>query len=279
MDDFEDAAYLFEAELHMINRMNNYYSFNDEVYTMLGEADAPANHADKTKKSSLKTRVQLLVNKFKSTFTKDYSKRIKFVLDNSDLVKKAQIPEGWTIQKMDVSKLLSFKMPRYNANETFEDEDAYVNAKYGRYMAAKDADNVSFKERMLANNVLSKDEAPYGNAERANGLNWIIRDYKTAMKVIQDACEVYNNFCASIGIKESSTVTAEDVIQQYLSEDNSGSNKEDGKPNDKALISIYMNVNASILAALANIFSMKTKKELKFLEKLAIANGAKKGVV
>lgn len=281
--EFETEAYLFEASMMNLNRMINAFYEQSRIFDMINEdslSGTASNTAD-VGKASIKEKIVRLFNKFKDTFTKNYSERIRLIIDNSDRIKKATIPEGWTIQRMDVSKLLSFKLAPFNPADKFEDEDQYIQSKYGRYIAAASGDATSIKERILANGVLSKKEEQYTDADRKEGFDWITKDYKVATTIMQQFSDAYNKALeVNFGIKESVVLNNEAVTAMYFNEDSFGeandgpdktNNQETAAATSKQQQSIFINANSKILVALMNVFNMKTKKELRFLEKLANA--------
>lgn len=297
--EIEQECYLFEANIFGKERYINYYALQEAYLTEDGEGDAAQTAAKKKSLSAivqnLIAQVGQLVQKFISNFTSKYSAQIAYIEKNKDRIQKAVIPQGWTIQRIDVKPLLNIQIPDFNEADIslLADKEKYLQAKYGAILGPAEGENASVKDRIMAK-VYSKNEEKYTDADRNDGLNYVTNTYKTAMTNIQNAkkkVDAAGNKAKSIinkmGIGESSGVLDEEAtMRMYFSEDGTDTTDEDKQKNaaknpetakeasTQEAVRAYFTINSSVITALMNIYDQAMNKHIAFLSKLAQLNGA-----
>lgn len=295
----ETECYLFEAEIFQKERLVNKLIFDEAVLQLIAE-DQSTNMVGAMAKSTASslvavirniiTQIGALVEKFKSTFTKNYEKRIKYVSDNKSRIEKAVIPDNWSIQRLKLDDLINFKVPDFNETDIplLADRNKYLQAKYSSIMAPPKQDNESIKD-MILNKCLDTTESKYTDSDRKDGLNFVLNQYKTAMasidnanRVIQSAKNKTNNIVEkSPAQQEAATMKMyfEDgdnaPIDQAAKDANAKQNPDTAKDSSKTdAVKQYFTINTAVITAVMNIYTMAIKKHLNFLDKLAQLNGA-----
>lgn len=297
--EIEQECYLFEANIFGKERYINYYALQEAYLAEDGEGDAAQTAAKKKSLSAivqnLIAQVGQLVQKFISNFTSKYSAQITYIEKNKDRIQKAVIPQGWTIQRIDIKPLLNVQVPDFNEADIslLADKEKYLQAKYGAILGPVEGENTSVKDRIMAK-VYSKNEEKYADADRNDGLNYVTNTYKTAMTNIQNAkkkVDAAGNKAKSIinkmGIGESSGVLDEEAtMRMYFSEDGTDTTDEDKQKNaaknpetakeasTQEAVRAYFTINSSVITALMNIYDQAMNKHIAFLSKLAQLNGA-----
>ena len=290
-DDFEEACYLFEAEAYQAERLITEMMFREAMLTYLDEdvnnANKPGVRPMETANAviqKLMAQLQNLIIKFSNTFA-GYNKQINMVKTNRAKIEGVTIPNDWTIQKIDMTKLLSFNVPDLTADDLglLGDKNKYLTAKYGTKgigIMSDDLEGSSPKDRILKL-YLSQQESPYTNAERNESIAFVTNNYAKCINNIKNAQNKLNanqkNSKSVINASESANI--EDTLFQYFSEDTT---TDESKPKDNAPTNggaanikksnaarLYYSINTSVIVSVMNIYNMAMKKHLKFLVGLA----------
>lgn len=311
-DDFEEACYLFEAEAYQAERLITEMMFREAMLTYLDEdatgSDKPGIRPAETASAiiqKLMAQFQNLVIKFMNKFA-GYDKQISAIKKNRGKIEKAQIPQGWTIQKVNMNNLLSFNVPDLTEQDLglLGDKDKYLTAKYGEKSNCKimsdELEGSSAKDRILKL-CLDEKESPYTNEERNASLAFVTTSYNKCLANIRNAQSKLKssqqNAKRLANVKEGATL--ESTLVDYFNEadgvpDNSTttnqSGEDDGKekagdnfPVDKNqtngnlkqsnAVRLYYSVNTGVVVAVMNVYNMAMKKHLKFLKTLAKIGG------
>lgn len=311
-DDFEEACYLFEAEAYQAERLITEMMFREAMLTYLDEdatgSDKPGIRPAETASAiiqKLMAQFQNLVIKFMNKFA-GYDKQISAIKKNRGKIEKAQIPQGWTIQKVNMNNLLSFNVPDLTEQDLglLGDKDKYLTAKYGEKSNCKimsdELEGSSAKDRILKL-CLDEKESPYTNEERNASLAFVTTSYNKCLANIRNAQSKLKssqqNAKRLVNVKEGATL--ESTLVDYFNEadgvpDNSTttnqSGEDDGKekvgdnfPVDKNqtngnlkrsnAVRLYYSVNTGVVVAVMNVYNMAMKKHLKFLKTLAKIGG------
>ena len=302
--EIEQEFYLFDARMYQKERLINKMIIKESVYDiMLEDENRNGNIANTigSKAKSVKAiidnltqQMKNLVQKFISSFTNNYDKQIEYINKNKQRILKAVIPKNWTIQRIDIDKIMQYKLEDFK-NEDIEllsDRNKYLTVKYSRLLGPAESDTQSIKDR-LNNSVFNKNEDHYTNNDRQQGLNYVTNQYKQAIQKVQDAqktLESAKNKTNNIVDKGISTnesfVTLEETLRYYFSEDGTETTEEDKKKNSQAnpaqakeankskAVQEYFTISTSLNTAMMNMYNTTMKKHLSFLTKLAQLNGA-----
>lgn len=237
-DDFEEACYLFEAEAYQAERLITEMMFREAMLTYLDEdatgSDKPGIRPAETASAviqKLMAQFQNLVVKFMNKFA-GYDKQISAIKKNRGKIEKAQIPQGWTIQKVNMNNLLSFNVPDLTEPDLglLGDKDKYLTAKYGEKSNCKimsdELEGSSAKDRILKL-CLDEKESPYTNEERNASLAFVTTSYNKCLANIRNAQSKLKssqqNAKRLVNVKEGATL--ESTLVDYFTE-------ADGVPDD-----------------------------------------------
>lgn len=230
-DDFEEACYLFEAEAYQAERLITEMMFREAMLTYLDEdatgADKPGIRPAETASAviqKLMAQFQNLVIKFMNKFS-GYDKQISAIKKNRGKIEKAQIPQGWTIQKVNMNNLLSFNVPDLTEQDLglLGDKDKYLTAKYGEKSNCKimsdELEGSSAKDRILKL-CLDEKESPYTNEERNASLAFVTTSYNKCLANIRNAQSKLKssqqNAKRLVNVKEGATL--ESTLVDYFNE-------------------------------------------------------------
>ena len=231
-DDFEEACYLFEAEAYQAERLITEMMFREAMINYLDEdatgSDKPGIRPGETASAiiqKLMAQFQNLVVKFMNKFA-GYDKQISAIKKNRGKIEKAQIPQGWTIQKVNMNNLLSFNVPDLTEQDLglLGDKDKYLTAKYGEKSNCKimsdELEGSSAKDRILKL-CLDEKESPYTNEERNASLAFVTTSYNKCLANIRNAQSKLKssqqNAKRLANVKEGATL--ESTLVDYFNED------------------------------------------------------------
>ena len=247
-DDFEEACYLFEAEAYQAERLITEMMFRESILTYLDEdatgADKPGIRPAETASAiiqKLMAQFQNLVIKFMNKFSR-YDKQISAIKKNRGKIEKAQIPQGWTIQKVNMNNLLSFNVPDLTEQDLglLGDKDKYLTAKYGEKSNCKimsdELEGSSAKDRILKL-CLDEKESPYTDEERNASLAFVTTSYNKCLANIRNAQSKLKssqqNAKRLVNVKEGATL--ESTLVNYFNETDYTTTKSGiAIPNDPA---------------------------------------------
>ena len=206
--DIEMECYLFEASIYEQTRVIKSLVYRESAYESLLEdsvaGSTNTNNANgakdtgfiKSKLNSIKAvidnilkRIRILIEKFKSSITGNYSKRIAMIRTNLQAINDATIPTDWTIQKMNVTKLLGLKVPPLLPNDydSLQDTEQYIKSKYPGIIADAKEQGQSIKDRMMSICMPSDKEVPYSNVDRQEGITFVTKVYEDkALKSVEN---------------------------------------------------------------------------------------------
>lgn len=288
----EEAAYLFEAEIALIQRYSNYQNLNKEY---IKEADEEPTSSDNSqnddsnksteplqatdevaaKGNSFLSKMKNNINSIKDSFNKTYSTQIKFISDNKNNIMSANIPDNWTIQKYNMALLSGIKFPAFSMAdaELYKDKDAFLKAKFGKYIVPGD--------KIIINCFLKKcysdKETKFGDAERNEGYNYIVKDYKAAIDnlsvQINKIADLYNKEHEAYTKKKPKNESAN--IEDYFTEDFTGVDEASANVDPKAKFEAVTNwfvLCCQVCTAVNNIHIRNFKKQYAFLKKLNSIN-------
>lgn len=296
--EIEQEFYLFDARMYQKERLINKMMIKESVYDIMLEDDNSKNgsiiNAVGSKAKSVKAiidnliqQMKNLVQKFISSFTNNYDKQIEYINKNKQRILKAVIPKNWTIQRIDIDKIMQYKLEDFK-NEDIEllsDRNKYLTAKYSKLLGPAESDTQSIKDR-LNNSVFNKNEDHYTDNDRQQGLNYVTNQYKQAIQKVQDAqktLESAKNKTNNIVDKGTSTnesfITLEETLRYYFSEDTTETTQGDKNnqvkdANKSKAVQEYFTISTSLNTAMMNMYNTTIKKHLSFLTKLAQLNGA-----
>lgn len=291
ISEIEKSIYLFEADMFFINRYNDYKNMNSMYLkeadennnnTSTNHADTPtqdpktssnttaANESIGDKVKSLVTKIKDTIQKVKDSYDKTYSTQIKMISDNKKIIMGATIPEKWTIQKYNISLLSSLTIVPFDMKdaEVLKDANKYLDARYSKYIA----DGNSIGDR-ITKKMFDEKEQKYGDAERNEGYDYIVNQYKKFMDSfnaqVSKLGEFYNKEEAEHKGRENnpSKSTEESTMIQYFRE----ASDNDVDPRWEAVNNYFM-INYKILVTAINIYIKNFKKQYAFLNKLYTVN-------
>lgn len=314
-DELEMECYLFEVETCQKNRLIADIIMKESIVNFVSE-DATTGSDLKNKAKSVQAIMQNIiaqfgrvVEKFKGTFA-NYDKQVGYIKNNQDRIERANIPNGWTIQPLNMDNMVNFTVQPYSPadNTLLENKDKYLTTKYANIMGDNDG---SIKDKILQK-ILEQKERPYTDADRKEGLDFILNKYTKCMTNIENANKVIQNAKSSAGPASTNTSVQkesfdlEQTLLMYFNEDGTpepqGQDKQnndkpattnnDNKPKDSTdgdkntpqpdakqvsgedAIRTYLTISTNLVTAVMNIYNMAMKKHLNFLRTLAKLNGA-----
>lgn len=257
-DDFEEACYLFEAEAYQAERLITEMMFREAMINYLDEdatgSDKPGIRPAETASAiiqKLMAQFQNLVIKFMNKFA-GYDKQISAIKKNRGKIEKAQIPQGWTIQKVNMNNLLSFNVPDLTEQDLglLGDKDKYLTAKYGEKSNCKimsdELEGSSAKDRILKL-CLDEKESPYTNEERNASLAFVTTSYNKCLANIRNAQSKLKssqqNAKRLVNVKEGATL--ESTLVDYFNEDYSKNTNGVFVPDNLAKSKISQNASTN----------------------------------
>lgn len=300
----EEAGYLLEAEIALINRYNNYKNMNKEYIKEADEetqnqdnnstdetntSSAPLQATDEVvaKSNSFMNKLKQNMQAIKDSYNKTYSTQIKFISDNKKSIMAAQIPDNWTIQKYNVGLFNGIEFPEFNMADAalYKDKNAFLKSKFGKYVVV--SDNKSKTIDSFLKKCYNEKEVKYGDTERTEGYNYIVKEYKDLTDNItakmQKVADWYNKEykifmdAQNKAKSEKKKATKESTIEEYFTEDFTGVDEATGNKNpDYAerfnVVTDYFTVCCEVHTALCNIYIRNFKKQYAFLKKLNSIN-------
>lgn len=282
--EIEQEFYLFEAELFQKTRSIENMIMKQSLLEFIKEDVAGGNTAaniNEKKKSvqaiiqNIAQQITNMVQKFVSSFTKNYEYQINFIQKNKEKIMSAKIPDTWTIQKIDIKVLDQFNLVPFSEGdaELLKDKGKYLSQKYGSILAPSDG-NESAKDRLMKK-IYQENESKYTNTDRNEGFTFVTTGYKKAIANLEKARNSLDKSVTStknIVAKENSL---ENTMLTYFYEDTSDVKdveKEDSKSDS---VKQYFSISSEVIVAVMNAYNMAMKKHIVFLQKLAQIKGAK----
>lgn len=282
--EIEQEFYLFEAELFQKTRSIENMIMKQSLLEFIKEDVAGGNTAaniNEKKKSvqaiiqNIAQQITNMVQKFVSSFTKNYEYQINFIQKNKEKIMSAKIPDTWTIQKIDIKVLDQFNLVPFSEGdaELLKDKGKYLSQKYGSILAPSDG-NESAKDRLMKK-IYQENESKYTNTDRNEGFTFVTAGYKKAIANLEKARNSLDKSVTStknIVAKENSL---ENTMLTYFYEDTSDVKdveKEDSKSDS---VKQYFSISSEVIVAVMNAYNMAMKKHIVFLQKLAQIKGAK----
>lgn len=282
--EIEQEFYLFEAELFQKTRSIENMIMKQSLLEFIKEDVAGGNTAaniNEKKKSvqaiiqNIAQQITNMVQKFVSSFTKNYEYQINFIQKNKEKIMSAKIPDTWTIQKIDIKVLDQFNLVPFSEGdaELLKDKGKYLSQKYGSILASSDG-NESAKDRLMKK-IYQENESKYTNTDRNEGFTFVTAGYKKAIANLEKARNSLDKSVTStknIVAKENSL---ENTMLTYFYEDTSDVKdveKEDSKSDS---VKQYFSISSEVIVAVMNAYNMAMKKHIVFLQKLAQIKGAK----
>lgn len=282
--EIEQEFYLFEAELFQKTRSIENMIMKQSLLEFIKEDVAGGNTAaniNEKKKSvqaiiqNIAQQITNMVQKFVSSFTKNYEYQINFIQKNKEKIMSAKIPDTWTIQKIDIKVLDQFNLVPFSEGdaELLKDKGKYLSQKYGSILAPSDG-NESAKDRLMKK-IYQENESKYTNTDRNEGFTFVTAGYKKAVANLEKARNSLDKSVTStknIVAKENSL---ENTMLTYFYEDTSDIKdveKEDSKSDS---VKQYFSISSEVIVAVMNAYNMAMKKHIVFLQKLAQIKGAK----
>lgn len=293
----EEAAYLFEAEIALLDRYSKYQKLNRE-YIKEADEEVPANGDDtqtddsnkaatplqpmdevSAKGNSFLSKLKNNINAIKDSYNKTYSTQIKFISDHKNDIMGASIPDNWTIQKYNIALLNGIKFPAFNMGdaELYKDKDAFLKAKFSKYAEAGQKTVID----CFLKKCYSDKETKFGDAERTEGYNYIVKEYKSAIDSltadIQKIADFYNKEYDSYNKNKNSNAKNESAdLNSYFTEDFTGVDEASGNntdPNKRfEAVTNWFLLCCQICTAVNNIHIRNFKKQYAFLKKLSSMN-------
>lgn len=290
----EEAAYLFEAEIALLQRYANYQKLNREYIKEADEEVQPAGDETQTddsnksaaplqatdevaaKGNSFLSKVKNNINAIKDSYNKTYSTQIKFISDHKNDIMSANIPDGWTIQKYNMALLSGIKFPAFNMAdaELYKDRAAFLKAKYGKYTVVS-ADQKTVIACFLAK-CYSDKETKFGDAERNEGYNYIVKEYKAAIDSlsteIQKVGDFYNKEYDKYMASKKKAKNESADLNSYFTEDFTGVDEASGDVDTNKRFEAVTNwfvICAQVCTSVNNIHIRNFKKQYAFLKKLS----------
>lgn len=294
----EEAAYLFEAEIALLQRYSKYQNLNreyikeadEEVPQQQSSDDTQTDDSNKSaaplqatdevaaKGNSFLSKVKNNINAIKDSFNKTYSTQIKFISDNKNAIMAANIPDNWTIQKYNMSLISGIKFPAFNMAdaELYKDKDAFLKAKFAKYAEPGQKTVID----CFLKKCYSDKETKFGDAERSEGYNYIVKEYKSALdnltSEIQKIGDFYNKEFDNYNKNKNSKAKNESAdLNSYFTEDFTGVDEASGNVDNGKRFEAITNwflLCCQISTALNNIHIRNFKKQYAFLKKLSAIN-------
>lgn len=260
----DEEAYLFEADLALMNR---YFLYNDLHAEYIkedsfeshptpdnvkpaddsgsGDAASSTDTTTSTEPASsglspqeeagnrgkgLIQKIKDLVNSAKDSKNGTFATQIKFVQDNKAKILSTPIPSNWTIQNYNLSGLGSLQITPLNFNEKdlYKDKNKFLKSKYGKFGSETKGNVIDF---FLAK-MYSDKEVKYTEKDRAAGFKYIASEYdalyKHGMDLGAKLSDIYNkeyDIMCKAKAKEGKTATKESTMNYYFNEDYTGINE------------------------------------------------------
>lgn len=281
--EIEQECYLFEAIIFEKERAINKYSQKKAVYeALVSEADAQTvKNAIQDKANnvgsfidSIVNQIKTLMQKMKDALTKNYGPVIESVKKNSDKIKSVKIPDGWTIDVIDDTKLDSIALANFDINDISDmsDKRKYYIKKYNFLQDSKiDQGATSAKDMVLAS-IKGNESDPYTNNNLKDSVDFIVTRYT---KHATDIEKMANSLptqktAAQRAATTESTLDLNGTMKMYFEADTAEVPKDQQKATNKAdAAKTYFRLNSEMITALMNINSMLMKKHLNFVTKAA----------
>lgn len=245
--EIEQECYLFEATLL---REERYMQANaiKNVINIINED----NLSGGTPKAGIKSKAQAILNIIKKflSLVKNmvtsvrFAKQIKYVADNRKTIQNATIPEGWTIQRVNMKyfnesslQAVPFDPNDESLDAKTTDIDFYLKH-YPQFFGNPDKykGQKSLTKAMLI--TLSEDkETPYTTKDRDEGLTFVTSNYDEMMNAVKKVSDSIKKFGDTIekasyqaghgpavgGANNQATeesATLESTMFRYFTEDN-----------------------------------------------------------
>ena len=281
ISDMEKELYLFEADLFLMKRYGEYTKINESYIQETGETPSAKQEPESKPEAqvsngtgSISQKISTLISKINDSYTNTFASQIKFISDNKKIIMGCEVPSNWTIQKYDINLLSSLKVATYDPKDVtlLKDTSKYLDAKYSKFIGegkSNDSNNV-ITDRITAK-VYDETEQKYGDAERNDGYDFIVTEYKKGIENFEDQLKSLEK--KSVPTKNEKKVTKESTMQMYFSEDATGDKEEvvtDASYDD------YFLINSRVLTVCMNIYIKNFKKQYAFLKKLYDINSKKK---
>lgn len=282
--EIEQEFYLFEAELFQKTRSIENMIMKQSLLEFIKEDVADGNTAaniNEKKKSvqaiiqNIAQQITNMVQKFVSSFTKNYEYQINFIQKNKEKIMSAKIPDTWTIQKIDIKVLDQFNLVPFSEGdaELLKDKGKYLSQKYGPILAPSDG-NESAKDRLMKK-IYQENESKYTNTDRNEGFTFVTAGYKKAIANLEKARNSLDKAVTStknIVAKENSL---ESTMLTYFLEDENEVKDVEKETSKSDSVKQYFSISSEVIVAVMNAYNMAMKKHIVFLQKLAQIKGAK----
>ena len=281
--EIEQECYLFEAIIFEKERAINKYSQKKAVYeALVNEADAQTvKNAIQDKANnvgsfidSIVNQIKTLMQKMKDALTKNYGPVIESVKKNSDKIKSVKIPDGWTIDVIDDTKLDSIALANFDINDISDmsDKRKYYIKKYNFLQDSKiDQGATSAKDMVLAS-IKGNESDPYTNNNLKDSVDFIVTRYTkhaTDIEKMANSLPTQKTVAQRAATTES-TLDLNGTMKMYFEADTAEVPKDQQKATNKAdAAKTYFRLNSEMITALMNINSMLMKKHLNFVTKAA----------
>lgn len=281
--EIEQECYLFEAIIFEKERAINKYSQKKAVYeALVSEADAQTvKNAIQDKANnvgsfidSIVNQIKTLMQKMKDALTKNYDPVIESVKKNRGKIESVKIPDGWTMDVIDDTKLNSTALAKFDPNDISDmsDKRKYYIKKYNFLQDSKiDQDATSAKDMVLAS-IKGNESTPYTNNNLQDSVDFIVTRYT---KHASDIEKMANDLptqknAAQRAATNESTLDLNGTMKMYFEADTADVPKDQQKATNKAdAAKTYFRLNSEMITALMNINSMLMKKHLNFVTKAA----------
>lgn len=233
--EIEMECYLFGASIYEQTRVIKSLTYRQSAYESLledstaGSTNTQDTTSDnkagffKSKLNSIKAvidniirRIKILIEKFKSSVTGNYGKRIAYIRTNIDAINNAVIPTDWTIQRMNVTKLLGMKIQPINTSEfdTLQNIEDYVKKHYPGILADPTKEGQSVKKRMMGLCMPDEKEMKYENSDRQTGITFVCNQFEDkALKGIDESNKTIEK--SRQAVEKLMNPTNESVLSNY----------------------------------------------------------------
>ena len=281
--EIEQECYLFEAIIFEKERAINKYSQKKAVYeALVNEADAQTvknTIQDKANNvgsfiDSIVNQIKTLMQKMKDALTKNYAPVIKSVYDNQERIKNITIPDGWTIDVIDDSKLDSVKLANFDINDISDmsDKRKYYIKKYKFLQESSIDQNATSAKDMVLASIKDRENQKYDKDKLKDSVDFIIERYNNHAKDIEtmaNSLPTQKNAAQRAATTESA-LDLNGTMKMYFEADTAEVPKDQQKATNKAdAAKTYFRLNSEMITALMNINSMLMKKHLNFVTKAA----------
>ena len=281
ISNMERELYLFEAELFLDKRYDGYNNLNK---SFIQEADAPNESTGN--KSSIIQKVKNLISSIKDSYNKTFATQIKFISDNKNIIMSGNVPDNWTIQKLNTDLLKDLKVVPFSMKdaELLKNANKYLDAKYSNIVAPTSKDKASINDRIMGK-VYDEREQKYGDAERNDGYQFIVSDYKKFADYytaeLQKLSDSYNKRYEELVAKNKQNkpeqkATKESTMEMYFKEDSLNEASDVSVDDEYNVMTDHLVITNKILTVAMNIHIKNFKKQYAFLHKLYKINSKKK---